>query len=233
MKKLLLSIVILTGIATMANAQLRIGVKGGLNLCDISNVYVSDISNVLSEIDGMENAEIPYDMTSGFHFGLTGEYMLSGTAGITADILYSQLGARAWEKGSFTDGEYEVTSTLNPSYLKVPVQAIYKFPVSDNLSMKVGGGLYAAYGLGGEIKTELIRTDSNGIETKEDFFGDHFRDFDWGMTLGAGIQYKRLILSASYEHGIQNILKGTDDVSEEGDESFVNKNFAISIGFLF
>lgn len=166
-----------------ANAQgFNWGVKAGLN---VSSLTSSDI----------------YDYRAGFHGGLIGQYMFSGSEGfgIESGLQYSLLGAKA--------KILNISETLAASYLQLPIQAIYKFNVGQDLYLYPAAGIYLGYGIGGT----------------DDYF-DVAENFDLGLKVGLNLQYDRFLIGAGYEYGFTKVYKNLDPK---------NSNVSVSVGYLF
>ncbi len=108
MKKIILVVAVFAMSASAAFSQFSFGVKGGLNLANVSN----------SEAD----------TKPGFYAGAFGEYQVSDFFGVAGELLYSIQGAQ-----DKIDG-VKVKQHMN--YLNVPVLA--KFYIADGLSLDVG-----------------------------------------------------------------------------------------------
>jgi hypothetical protein len=102
-----------------ANAQMRGGVKGGLN---VSNLYVDDIDD--------ENARY------GFNVGVYGQVFSTETFALQPELMYSTRGAKL-EYGGLIDQSVK----FNLNYLDLPVLAVFK--LGDAAEIHVGP--YAAY----------------------------------------------------------------------------------------
>lgn len=129
-KLLSLLAVVVTLIATTSNpvtAQMRAGVKGGLN---VSNLYLDDIDD--------ENARY------GFNVGVYGQVFSTETFAIQPELLYSTRGARA-EYGGLIDQ----TVKFNLNYLDLPVLAVFK--LGDAAEIHVGP--YAGFLLNANTST--------------------------------------------------------------------------------
>lgn len=87
-----------------AAAQVRAGIKGGLN---VSNLYIDDITD--------ENARY------GFHVGVYGQVFSTDAFAIQPELLFSTKGAKA-EYGGLIDQ----TAKFNLNYLDLPVLAVFK-----------------------------------------------------------------------------------------------------------
>src|SRR5690349_4370790 len=108
-----------------ANAQMRAGIKGGLN---VSNLYLDDIDD--------ENARY------GFNIGVYGQVFSTETFAIQPELMYSTRGARA-EYGGLIDQ----TVKFNLNYLDLPVLAVFK--LGDAAEIHVGP--YASYLLNSNV----------------------------------------------------------------------------------
>jgi hypothetical protein len=108
-----------------ASAQMRAGVKGGLN---VSNMYVDDIDE--------EHARY------GFNVGLYGQVLSTETFAIQPELLYSTRGTKA-EYGGLIDQ----TIKFNLNYLDLPVLAVFK--LGDAAEIHVGP--YVGYLLNSNI----------------------------------------------------------------------------------
>ena len=109
MKKIFMLAVVLFGVfSAKAQSEMTLGVKGGLNVTNISN---SDLKNKMS-----------------FHLGAFAEFRLNDYFAIQPELLYSRQGARDKYEG------YKVQYRVN--YLKIPILA--KFYVLDALCVDLG-----------------------------------------------------------------------------------------------
>ncbi len=108
MKKILMAAAVLAVSVSAAFSQVSFGVKGGLNLANVS------------KSEG--------DMKLGLHAGAFGEYQLNDFFGVAAELLYSNQGMQSKEEG--------VKVKMNMDYLNIPVLA--KLYVAEGLSLDVG-----------------------------------------------------------------------------------------------
>lgn len=97
--------------------------------------------------------------------------------------------------------QYKITT--NPSYLQIPVTAIYKFNLPADFSIYPSVGVYAGYGLSGKMKING-RIGNRDISSEIHYFNSFARKFDFGATIGVNIGYKHSILGTAYD-------RGTDD----------------------
>ncbi|HTF22112.1 MAG TPA: porin family protein [Chryseolinea sp.] len=108
-----------------SSAQMRAGIKGGLN---VSNLYLDDIDD--------ENARY------GFNVGVYGQVFSTETFAIQPELMYSTRGAKA-EYGGLIDQ----TVKFNLNYLDLPVLAVFK--LGDAAEIHVGP--YVSYLLNSNI----------------------------------------------------------------------------------
>jgi hypothetical protein len=121
-------------LAMSAQAQVKIGVKGGLNGSTISGFDA--LTNLEETISGYEVSS-----RAGFHAGIMANFSLPSNFFLQPELLFSLQG----DKESFmNETGYNV---LN--YIQLPVYAGYKIKISNGLDVIVGIGPYFAYGLSG------------------------------------------------------------------------------------
>jgi hypothetical protein len=138
MKKVLLSLVILTSVALSASAQVQVGAKGGLNIANLGGDGLSGqgVSSLIS-----------------FHIGGQVSIPVADKFSIQPEVLYSGEGAKA------TGGKFLL------GYLNIPVLAEYN--IAKGLNVEAGpqlGFLLSAQaeptsGPSTDIKSQLKSTD--------------------------------------------------------------------------
>ena len=118
-------IMITAGTLNEANAQARVGIKGGLNL---SNLYVDNADD--------ENARL------GFNAGIYGQVFSTDVFALQPELLFSTKGSKA-EYG----GVIDQTVKFNLSYLDLPVLAVFKLGNAAEIHV----GPYASYLLSSNV----------------------------------------------------------------------------------
>lgn len=194
MKKLLfLPLLLLSGLlfAPSAHAQFTLGAYGMLNSADLSGDAPEDFS---------------YGGSTGFGFGLIGEFHLTDDVWLSVQPGIHPKGAAL--EFQFEDEEDPTkVGSVDLSYFSVPVLA--KF-------VTVGGKVYVISGVnfgfltGAEIKPE--EGESEPVDVK-----DSMRSFDLAVDFGVGGQLPvgriRIMLEARYEQGLLNIVE--EDIVED------------------
>jgi hypothetical protein len=230
MKKTLLILLVAVLSAATASAQLKFGVKAGFN--------ASNITNLPSMQEEMEAGDYSNNYKPGFQIGVAAQYLLTPQFGIETGLYYSQIGAK--QKLEFEEGGYYVNTsiTYNPSYLQLPIVALYKFEIGTDLYLYPSAGIYLGYGLGGKVKFDA-ETNFPGAEISEDdlnFFGkepgedeEWSNRFDYGATFGLNLQYSNYTIGLGYDLGLGKINKEL----ESGMKDLKNSNIKITLGYFF
>jgi hypothetical protein len=214
MKKTLL-VIMLALFATSAFAQVKFGVKGGINL-----------SSANIEMDGEKES---YDSKLGPLFGAFAEFQLSEKFAFMPELVYSMEGGKSDMKYSENWEGSEVSISLEDdfklNYLNLPL--LFKFKVGNGI------GLYAGPQIGFLLSAEykytmtasfegMSETDSETIDIKEDMKSTN-------VSLGFGASYETqmgLGLDARYNLGLSNI-------ADDSDASMKTKGFQFSVFYKF
>jgi hypothetical protein len=191
MKKCFLTIA-LVAVAVSVSAQIKLDGVVGLNFAN------QTYSNGSESESG--------DSKTGLKLGVTGDYSLSDYLSLRAGLVFSQ------------KGESETKCTLN--YLQIPINAVGRYKVNDEISVFGLAGPYLAFALSGK----------RGDPSHSIKFGssaDKWNALDFGLTLGAGVEYKLFSLRLEYDLGLGNLY------NDSGDYSLKNSSFGISVGYSF
>lgn len=181
----------------------KFGLKAGLNFSKINNKYAA-----------FDNA---FEPRIGFHVGPTIELPISKIISIESALLLSTKGYRQ-------DLSYVAVHTeVNLLYLDFPIVGKATFDVK---AIKMFGtiGPYIGYGLSGEIisddEREKVKFGSNAE--------DDFKNMDFGLAIGTGIEVKSIQISLTYNAGLANISNTNNE-----DAKIKNQVYSISIGYKF
>ena len=175
MKKLILGIALFGGLSA-ANAQIDLGVKGGLNFPTLSG----------------DSRQLIGDQTkfrTDFYVGGYANYKVTDQISFQPELLYSKQGAGI--KNSGNSNSKIVTHNIN-----IPLMGRYE--IMEGLNVEFGpqlGFLVSAKG-----KTEEGKTDTKVKIT------DSFKTFDFGLNFGAGYKVTdELEINARFTKGLSNI----------------------------
>ena len=185
-------LVLLTAVltASYAQAQLTFGARAGLNF-----------TNVKMKMGGISASP---DMKVGIQLGVVGEYGLSEAFFIQPGIVFAQQGYKVDMFGE--------SATFNLNYIQIPVNAQYKVDLS-GMKLLLQAGPYLGYAVNGKVKAKVDgKKESEKIE-----FGDGgMKRFDFGLGIGAGLQFGNIQAGVGYNIGLANIAS-TDEFYDDDD----------------
>lgn len=211
------------------HAQLKVGIRGGLSLTNVS---------LVNEENDKQNTEaLPR-----FQIGLTLDIPLVANFYLQPAVLYAG-------KGYKQDGGWLVTAEsefkAKPAYVEVPVNLLYK-PQLGTGNLLIGAGPYLGYGIGGKWETngrivigDIVLTEKSGkVLFKNDWrdgeFGNYLfgKPWDYGVNLVAGYEFlQHFTAQFNAQFGLANLTAEIDGISREG--STRNKGYGISVGYRF
>jgi hypothetical protein len=208
----------LTFAQSAENAKVRFGVLGGINL---QNFNGTDFSG-----DKLEN-----DMVIGYHAGLNVQIPL-------VPEFYFQPGVLFTTKGSKNTSN-SVTSTVNISYIEVPLNLVYKGLIGNGYVM-LGFGPYVGYGIMGKAKYDDGSTSykddivfKNVVESSDPLLTSYFKAFDAGGNIFAGYEMAGgLFVQLNTQFGMLKI-NPEDNRLGTNKTSIRNTGFGFSLGYRF
>jgi len=188
------------------NAQ-TFGIKGGLNL---SNTLEKDNTQTYND-----------KMLPGIHLGATIGIPLSGESiFLEPGILFNMKGSK-WQETNYSE-------TYVLYYLDIPLNLKVVFGSN---KIKVYGtlGPYIGVGLSGKDSwTNDAVKGSETIKWGNDANNDFLKRLDYGVGIGAGVIFSRVLVGIGYDLGLANIA-----ADASGGYKIKNKVLQISIGYLF
>jgi hypothetical protein len=194
-------------------------VKAGLNL-----------SNMLMKEDGDTYSD-DFKMRTGFHVGATVEFPINELFSFETGLLLSTKGFKVSEEETYDGETYEYDEKLNLLYFDIPLTAKVSF---DAGGVKIYGlfGPYLGMGLTGKYKWEETyagdtESDEESVEWGSDADEDHLKRFDFGLTMGAGVEISSIQIGLTYGLGLANISSADDE------EQVNNRVLGISFGYKF
>ncbi|RYY18843.1 MAG: porin family protein [Chitinophagaceae bacterium] len=200
MKKLTTITIALT-FMLFAKAQLNPGIKTGLTLANQNRVDHEDY------YDQSTKAKTK------FHIGVFADMKI-------IENIYAQPGIMFTGKGAEHTSSYSGTKTdFIMSYMDLPLNVVYKYPLSFG-KIYGGGGPLISFATGGKIeqkgKTKKMFGDSN----------DDYKRGDFGLNLLAGVELSNgIIAGISYQTGFADIYKHEA-------AKIKNRTFNVSVGYL-
>ena len=221
---------VLVSAVSITHAQ-RGQIKGGLNL---ANVSVTDNGRV-SEANRLTS----------FQVGVVTDIPLgTSVLSLQPGLLYTGKGSKIQEGTAGQSGYYK--QTFNPRYLEVPLNLVFKAPLTTSTRFFVGAGPYAAVGIGGDVKTEgtnilgqtyTRETDIRFSDDDPTTFNEEegaglglVRRFDYGLNGMAGFETRNIVLGVNYGLGLAKLQSGTNSGEDNNNKHRV---LSFTLGFKF
>jgi hypothetical protein len=172
----------------------------------------------------------------GFNIGGKAEYSLTKEFAIEGGLSISQKGAKV----EMSNSGVTVTASINPLYLEIPINAVYKMDVG-GIQLQGFAGPYLGFGIGGKISytatglpsgltidnilSQMGKTNNAAIK-----FGsattDDMKGTDFGLNFGVGAEMKNIQVRLQYGLGLTNLANNSGDTQKNG-------VFSISVGYMF
>ena len=151
--------------------------------------------------------------------------------------------------------ENAINAAMKMNYIDIPVlvNARFAVPVIGNLFVQAGP--YVAFGIGSSTRFNTGNQALDGIgndllnifngNQKLDVFKDNIMDkLDYGLQLGAGVEFSRFLVSAGYQLGLKGLASKDKTVAENVDvigneiksaigDGTKNSSFYVSVGYRF
>lgn len=218
-KKLLL-IPICVFIGLSAFAQVGFGIKGGLNLANLK-YEARDESNGIPNAKSLQSfqAGIIVDFSIGEWFSFQPGMMLTGKG---SKVKYSGT------LGTFTQ-------KVNPIYIEVPANILFKPSIGTNTRVYFGAGPYIALGIAGRSSSDAQASIGSYYTDHKLKFGngnnDDLKRIDIGGNVLAGLEFgNSFMVGAQYGMSLINNAPGGNN---DAPNILKNKVFSITAGLIF
>ena len=223
MKKFLLLAAFIAPAFFLSAQKINWGVRGGLNISSLSDYEMPIYQRPSGSFECSE-----LDNRLGAYAGAFAQFALSGNLGLETGLYYARLGGKDKEYDDERGSIEQYKIDANPSYLQLPVALYYKFNITDKFKIYPSAGLYAGYGLTGNLKQQGS-VGGIPIDSKAKYFDNFANKFDLGLTVGLNIEYSKFILGIHYDRGFTRVNK-TEILY--GDNAY-NSNVRCSLAYLF
>lgn len=218
MKKLTLSLLLVGAFlfGQPADAQVRFGMKAGINASSVKIQGVDDLDPLLG-YQGSLVADI----------GLSSRFFIQPALSFVTKGFGIELEYRDTKGGLTSTGR----GTFRTNYLEAPVLLLCKAKIGTSCKIFGGIGPYAAMGINGKsdfgggspIQNIVFKPKVNRPE------GTYNR-MDYGLTSAAGIEMGRVSLAVNYNHGLTNIAPSYRMIDPW---VFRNRNLSLTAGYWF
>ncbi len=200
MKKLFIAFALTT---TAVSTKAQTYLQGGMNLANITKTN-----------DGQTEKN---NLLTTFNIGLMNRFGFTKLVGLETGILLSGRGSKA--ETYFNGGNDYVKSTFNPLYIEIPLNAVVKVPMVAGTRLFFNAGPYIAIGVAGKSKSEskigpLYSTSTANIKfsnddpftsKQDDAAYDKLKRFDYGLNVGGGFEFAKLMIKLNYGFGLAKI----------------------------
>jgi hypothetical protein len=179
---------------------------------------------------------LPYSVTTvmknGYHFGGILEIPVYKMFSIESGLIYSTTGYIQSHNETIWPEPLKVTETYNLGFLNIPLAAKASFPIG-NINIYGSAGPYFGFGLSGNKVTEstygdLVETEKESIQWGSEQGADDIKRYDYGVTLGAGVEVKSFQIGVSYNLAMANLSPASSAGS-----NINNSVLGVSVGYLF
>ena len=144
----------------------------------------------------------------GFNAGVTLDYNFTPNVALLTGLEFTTKGAKY---------KHLDDASVNAMFIQLPVHVGYKLPVTETMKVVFHAGPYAAYGIGGKNKIEGVKFDTFGK--------DALKEFDFGVGLGAGLEFGQIGVGLGWDFGLADLSRG--------DGSVKTQNGYLSLGYKF
>ncbi len=200
------------------SAQIRIGMKAGLNISNQAITVPEAGGFVLSEF------EFKTESLANFHIGANANWYINDFLIVQPNLLFSGKGIKYTNAG---DG-YRDEGKTTLYYLDIPVYLMFKQDVG-LAELFIGPGAYYSFGISG--KDIYTTSSSNGLSQtneKDIKWGTNLSKTDYGLAFQGGINFSfNMQFSVFYQLGLKDIDKTVTGYPTK------NHVFGVSIGYLF
>jgi hypothetical protein len=211
----LLAMACLAGLApaTASGQEITLGVKGGLNVSNLS-------------VDAPEDPDFAFDSQTDFLVGAFAQFGIGNTFAIQPEVFYSQNGAKTKNA--------DPSIKLNLNYIRVPLLLMARLSSRESPMYPI---LYAGPQVAFETRCQ-VTGEQGGVSVSFDCDSPELDDAlqtkttDFGLVFGGGLEilYSRLTvqLDARYNLGLTNL-----NDSEDADEVSVKSrgwSFMLGLG---
>ncbi|HEX5024672.1 MAG TPA: OmpA family protein [Agriterribacter sp.] len=207
MKKTSLLIALHLLFFTILHAQVKWGVGVGAHNATV--IEKNDLQNWNQQYEGY------YSPRGGFHAGVFSELNIDKKNhwAIEAALQYTNKGrmfAKSYDSvKSFVDDTSAINASWKINYIGLPLNLIYKLPLSSKVRFIVGGGPYVAFQLNSKTSYEIVNASGEHSASNDKLpTGDlvnKYKKIDWGVNAVAGLEFnKRVMLTANYSRGMSD-----------------------------
>ena len=208
MKKPLLFAVILLISCQYSNAQLRLALAGGGHTSSI---------NETNDLPNWSELKSNYSGRTGAHFGLMADLQLGRKSKFYAQpgVIFHNKGRKFFSTYDTTLFDYlSVDQKQYINYVDMPLNVVYKIPLSGKTKFFLGGGPYLSFFYNGfEKKETYLKNGKYEAEENKDLpVGDgpgKYKTLDFGFNGTAGVEFGGFFIAGNFSRGLSNMYTAT------------------------
>ena len=203
----------------------KIGIKAGANF---SNMIIKK-TEIFAPYDTQNEL---YKASTGFHAGAAIDYPVRNLFIIESGLFFNTKGTSGTIEQTFGEEDLIISNKHNLYYLDIPM--VIKVPISlQGFSFYGAAGGYAGAGLFGNTKStstfgELKETENRTINWGFETGIDDYKRFDYGLSFGAGFNWKSFTAGLNYNYGLANLSP-----ESAGGGIINNRVLGVSLGYIF
>lgn len=184
-------------------ADVKFGVKGGMNLANIVGDDAGDANNYV-----------------GFNAGFFVEIPITDKLTFQPELIYSAQGSKSEGTVDVEGTLVNFDATLKFNYINVPM--MFKYQVVNKFSLEAGP--YVGFLTSAKLNFDIEGLGSDTVDMKDDV-----KSTDFGIGIGMNYEFSDVIFAnARYQAGLTEIGD-----SDAGGNSVKNSVFQIGLGFRF
>lgn len=212
MKSIRLLLVINILIFNSLNAQIKVGVGGGLHLSSV--MEKNDLQGWNTQFKGN------YTSISGFHAGIFAELPigLKDNLRVFSSLQYTSKGrnfAKSYDSTkTFNSDTSSIIASWKTNYIELPVSIAYRLPVSKHVNFIAGIGGYAGYMLNSNTSYDIYNASGEHKNFNNKMAsGDSvntYKKLDFGVQALVGLDFNdRVMFSLNYSRSLSNFYKAS------------------------
>jgi hypothetical protein len=177
--------------------------------------------------------ELDLKIKPGFNVGPMAEFQISDMFSFETGLLLSAKGYKSVYDFSTGSLSYTIVNKFNLLYVDLPLSARGTINIAGTKFYGVFGP-YIGMGISAKYKSKTTYSNSRVTHDEQDIsFGseegeDHLKRLDYGLTAGAGVEFKYTQIGFSYGLGLANLA-----INPDNGIKIKNRVLSISVAYIF
>lgn len=209
--------------------------------------FIVNVGYQGANLTNIDTGKAKADLLSGFRGGVALDWTFldfgAGELSLQPGVYFSMKGSQLNLSGKDTPASQARAVTQQLNYIDVPVLVNARFGVADHTNVFVNAGPYLGFGINANNKVKK-GAEVEGSSDVDLFKEKIFNRFDWGLHVGAGVEFNHFMLGVGYQMGIQDIKKGVqatesglgnriENLIRNNSSKVNNSNFFVTLGYRF